>query len=132
MDRKMEDKLMYYVALAEKQPRYPQEPLRVSMVHVDSEHPSTSQLGGLGDVNSSSGSQNLPPSAYISDSEKPFPWSDDEEEEAEESEQGRVMSSIERSLRAQAVTALNNPSAMLLHSVSMNETPTRTRLRMYR
>ncbi|KAF9144503.1 hypothetical protein BGX30_012576 [Mortierella sp. GBA39] len=134
MDRKMEDELMHYVALAEKQPRYPQEPLRVSMVHVDSGHPSTSQLGGHVEVNSSSGSQNLPPSAYISDSEKPFPWSDDEEEEAEESaeEQGRAMSSIERSLRAQAVTALHNPSAMLLHSVSMNETPTRTRLRMYR
>ncbi|KAG9072400.1 hypothetical protein KI688_000170 [Linnemannia hyalina] len=122
MDRKMEDKLMHYVALAEKQPRYPQEPLRVSMVHVDSGHPSTSQPGGHGEVNSSSGSQNLPPSAYISDSEKPFPWSDDEVE-AEESaeEQGRAMSSIERSLRAQAVTALHNPSAMLLHSVSMNE-----------
>ncbi|KAG0061559.1 hypothetical protein BGZ89_011344 [Linnemannia elongata] len=134
MDQKMEDELMHYVALADKQPQYYQEPIRVSMVHIDSGHPNASQLGGHGEASGSSSSQNLPPAAYTSDSEKPFPWSEDEEEEAEESarEQGREMSSIERSLRAQAVAALYNPSAMLLHSVSMNETPTRTRLRMYR
>ncbi|KAG0071971.1 hypothetical protein BGZ90_012071 [Linnemannia elongata] len=134
MDQKMEDELMHYVALADKQQQYYQEPIRVSMVHIDSGHPNASQLGGHGEASGSSSSQNLPPAAYTSDSEKPFPWSEDEEEEAEESarEQGRKMSSIERSLRAQAVAALYNPSAMLLHSVSMNETPTRTRLRMYR
>ena len=123
MDQKMEGELMHYVALAKKQPRYLQEPLRVSMVHVDSGHPGASQPGGHGQASGSSSSQNPPPSVYISDSEKPFPRSDHEEEEAEESvgEQGRAMSSIERSVRAQAVAALSDPSAMLLHSVSMNE-----------
>ncbi|KAK3838676.1 MAG: hypothetical protein JOS17DRAFT_730909 [Linnemannia elongata] len=120
MDQKMELELLHHVALSEKQPRYPQEPLRVSMIHVDSGHPSMSQPGGHGEASSSSGSQYLPPSAYISDSENPSTWSDEEEEESAR-EQGKEMSSIERSLRAHAVTALYNPSAMLMHSVSMNE-----------
>lgn len=121
MNQKVEFELMHYVALAEKQPQYPQEPLRVSMFHVGSGHLSTSLPGGHGEVSSSSGSQNLPPTAYISDSDKSFPWSDDEEEAEDSAREQGKMSSIERSLRAQAVTALHNPSAMLLHSVFMNE-----------
>ncbi|KAG0320245.1 hypothetical protein BGZ97_000396 [Linnemannia gamsii] len=125
IDQKMNDELMYYIALAnstayKQGQQYPQDPLRVSMVLVE----------GSSSSSSSSTSQNA---AYFCDSDTPYPFSSDDEDEEEQSiGRGEEISSIERTLRAQAVTALHNPSVMLLHSISMNETPTRTRLRMNR
>jgi hypothetical protein len=112
IDQKMNDELMYYIALAnstayKQGQQYPQDPLRVSMVLVE------------GSSSSSSTSQNA---AYFCDSDTPYPFSSDDEDEEEQSiGRGEEISSIERTLRAQAVTALHNPSVMLLHSISMNE-----------
>ncbi|KAG0217322.1 hypothetical protein BGX33_010857 [Mortierella sp. NVP41] len=39
---------------------------------------------------------------------------------------------IERSIKLRAANALHDQSVLLMHAISMNETPTRARLRMYR
>lgn len=119
IDQKMEDEFIHYITLANSTAQtqlqqYPQDPLRVSMVLVGSGE----GHGEGGGSSSSSASQN----AAFYDSDTPYPFSSDDEDEEEESTGvGEKMSSIERTLRAQAVTALHNPSVMLLHSLSMNE-----------
>ncbi|KAG0295623.1 hypothetical protein BGZ96_011333 [Linnemannia gamsii] len=129
IDQKVEDEFLHYITLAnstapKQWQQYPQDSLRVSMVLVGSGE----GHGEGGSSSSSSASQNA---AYY-ESDTPYPFSSDDEDEEESTGQGEEISSIERALRAQAVTALHNPSVMLLHSLSMNETPTRTLLRMNR
>ncbi|KAI9239049.1 hypothetical protein MVEG_05023 [Podila verticillata NRRL 6337] len=41
-------------------------------------------------------------------------------------------SSVERDIKQRAATSLFDPSVLLFHSLSMNESPTKTRLRMLR
>ncbi|KAK3843515.1 MAG: hypothetical protein J3R72DRAFT_473793 [Linnemannia gamsii] len=122
-----------------------QEPIIVSMVLVDRVQASTSATSSHGE-GSSSGAETALELIATSTQEPPAAAAVNTPYESESSSQisssadgadefvGRdiEMSSIERALRAQAVTALNNPSALLLHAISMNETPSRTRLRMYR
>ncbi|KAF9125573.1 hypothetical protein BGW39_007301 [Mortierella sp. 14UC] len=151
MDRAIEEEVRWYishmdtttkgiVALAQ------QEPVTVSMVLVDPVQTSTSAAashgeGGSGGAGTGTGPELISSiqrsstaaigdAPYESESFSRIPSSDDGTHES--AGQGREMSSIERTLRAQAVTALNNPSALLLHAISMNETPSRARLRMYR
>jgi hypothetical protein len=110
-----------------------QEPIIVSMVLVDPAQPSMSATASHGEGSGGgigtgpgliSSTQEAPTAVVVNapcDSEKNSQVSSEEEEAGESARRGREMSSIERTLRSQAVTALNNPSALLLHAISMNE-----------
>ncbi|KAF9909481.1 hypothetical protein EC991_008463 [Linnemannia zychae] len=159
IDRAIEEEVRWYTShtdiatkgMATFPQEQEQEPIIVSMVLVDQVQTSTSTAVSHGEGSSSSNSSDssiagigseLINSAqghsaaaivYASHESESFSRTTSLVDETYESAgRGREMSSIERTLRAQAVAALNNPSALLLHAISMNETPSRARLRMYR